>query len=294
MENDPEIIFIRKNNGGIVSARNKGLEISQGQFIMFVDQDDICFHKVIEKALAIGLENDYDIVFWSTKWLLKNGEYKELSEVYYDRRYDKNEITNQVLCDILFNVDNKCISYMGNVWAAIYSRKMIQRSGITFKRFVDIEDDYLFIFDSLLESNIIYTLKDVGYSWRYNPESETYRVKYINNIVDRYYKFFCYIKDKLISNNVKKDVIEKFETFFIQDAIVRSFENEYTIVAKSKKGKKSLNQFYKDNRKIMKKESVFNYNKRRKRIFILLSHDMLFIAKAYIYLDSLYRKIRKH
>ncbi len=37
---DPRIVVIHKQNGGLSSARNTGLDISQGDYIGFVDSDD--------------------------------------------------------------------------------------------------------------------------------------------------------------------------------------------------------------------------------------------------------------
>lgn len=34
------VIFIRKQNGGVHTARNKGLEFVRGKFLLFLDSDD--------------------------------------------------------------------------------------------------------------------------------------------------------------------------------------------------------------------------------------------------------------
>ena len=40
-ENDRRVVYIRQENGGIVAARNKGLELAKGEYICFCDQDDL-------------------------------------------------------------------------------------------------------------------------------------------------------------------------------------------------------------------------------------------------------------
>ena len=37
---DNRVVVIHKHNGGLSDARNKGIEIAQGEYIMFVDSDD--------------------------------------------------------------------------------------------------------------------------------------------------------------------------------------------------------------------------------------------------------------
>ncbi len=47
-----KIIYSKKENGGVASARNKGLEIAQGEFISFIDADDLWAMNKIELQLG--------------------------------------------------------------------------------------------------------------------------------------------------------------------------------------------------------------------------------------------------
>ena len=40
LNSDNRIKYIKKENGGVGSARNLGIEISNGKYIMFIDGDD--------------------------------------------------------------------------------------------------------------------------------------------------------------------------------------------------------------------------------------------------------------
>lgn len=48
-----DIIYVRKDNGGVSTARNKGLQMAQGQFIQFVDGDDYLIQAPYEHCLDI-------------------------------------------------------------------------------------------------------------------------------------------------------------------------------------------------------------------------------------------------
>jgi glycosyltransferase involved in cell wall biosynthesis len=48
---DPRIQLIQQSNGGVAAARNRGIEMAQGEFIGFIDADDLWEPSMIEKAI---------------------------------------------------------------------------------------------------------------------------------------------------------------------------------------------------------------------------------------------------
>jgi glycosyltransferase involved in cell wall biosynthesis len=59
--------IIHKENGGVSSARNKGLEIAQGQYIAFIDSDDMIMPNYIETLLELINTRNEDIIYFN--WL---------------------------------------------------------------------------------------------------------------------------------------------------------------------------------------------------------------------------------
>lgn len=59
------IIYIRKPNGGLSSARNLGLQMASGRFIQFVDGDDSLQQRAYEHVLDIARYSQSDLVMFS-------------------------------------------------------------------------------------------------------------------------------------------------------------------------------------------------------------------------------------
>ena len=61
---DPRIRFFHKDNGGVSSARNAGLDKATGQFIAFLDSDDLYTPEYLETMVS-AMENnpDYGVVY---------------------------------------------------------------------------------------------------------------------------------------------------------------------------------------------------------------------------------------
>lgn len=66
------ITVIHKENGGLSSARNAGIEIATGDAIFFLDSDDYLSTKCIEKMVCLMEENDADISIIQMKFIPEN------------------------------------------------------------------------------------------------------------------------------------------------------------------------------------------------------------------------------
>lgn len=75
---DHRIQLIHKTNGGQASARNVAIRAATGDYLFFVDSDDLLALNCIERELQILLENDADCVqgefrrFWKEKEIVRD------------------------------------------------------------------------------------------------------------------------------------------------------------------------------------------------------------------------------
>lgn len=60
----PRITIVHKENGGLPSARKAGLEVAEGEYILFADSDDWLDTDAVEKVVAEAVRTDADIVYF--------------------------------------------------------------------------------------------------------------------------------------------------------------------------------------------------------------------------------------
>jgi glycosyltransferase involved in cell wall biosynthesis len=79
-EKDPRIKLYSQENGGVSRARNKGLTLAQGDYIAFLDADDLWKTDFLEKL--IHAKNDADLVYCGYELLSTDGKYKQRKNVF--------------------------------------------------------------------------------------------------------------------------------------------------------------------------------------------------------------------
>lgn len=72
-ERDARVRVIHQENGGLSVARNSGIDVARGEWLMFVDSDDWVFPTFCEVPLAHALEHDADIVVFECDMVDGNG-----------------------------------------------------------------------------------------------------------------------------------------------------------------------------------------------------------------------------
>lgn len=73
-ENDKRFIVIHKENGGVSSARNRGIDVASGDFIGFVDGDDTIENDMYEMLVNNAIKYDADISHCGYKVVENNKE----------------------------------------------------------------------------------------------------------------------------------------------------------------------------------------------------------------------------
>ncbi len=81
---DLPVRYIWKENGGISSARNKGIEVAEGDFIAFLDVDDLWKKKKLSTQMTMMSDEGYDISYTDETWI-RNG--KHLNQKSIHKKY---------------------------------------------------------------------------------------------------------------------------------------------------------------------------------------------------------------
>ena len=212
------IKIIHKKNGGVSSARNKGLEYAIGDFISFVDSDDTIENTMFEDLLR-HFSEDIDIVCCETNRVNNNGE------VILKNKNYKNQIFT-ALEAIKSCLEEQEIKFA--VYDKIYRKTLFEKNNIFFPEGKTMEEaavlPYLF-----LNSRKIKYISEYKYNYYVRPNSYTTKLlseecycifdtieEYRKNII----KLFPNI-DKEIDYYERKTIIPLYRTALLQKKLIK-------------------------------------------------------------------------
>lgn len=173
VEKDSRIRVFHKENGGVSSARNVGLDNARGEWVAFVDSDDTLDINFIQKSLY-NIPDFVDIVFLS--WAKKKKGKVVYEKILPDVVYDSNNL-HKAFCET-------DIVYMGIPWGRIYKMDVIKKYKIHFDISLPISEDRLFFYEYIIHSHGILLSSYIGYFFRitYNGLSSKKHSQKLNEL----------------------------------------------------------------------------------------------------------------
>lgn len=148
-----------EKNGGAAAARNRALDVAQGEYLAFADADDLMGPGMLELAAAAVDASDQpvDIVGWDwTLGLNQDGRYMRQAD------YGTAE-------EALRNLMGGTMRW--NLWLFLVRRELIGQNGIRFIPGSDMGEDMQFMLRAFLKAGRVVQLHESLY--RYNGVSST-------------------------------------------------------------------------------------------------------------------------
>ncbi len=133
---DSRVTVIHKENGGLSDARNAGLEIAQGEYILFVDSDDMIKKKTAEHLLECIKRENAQIVYYNAETLYEDFENKDHKEELIRKHSYKTCKGAYVL-----GFQRKNNEFYAMVQLNLFERKFIETNKLRFKKGIIHEDE---------------------------------------------------------------------------------------------------------------------------------------------------------
>lgn len=203
-EADFRVRVIHKENGGVSSARNKGIELARGEYIAFVDSDDYIESNMLNELYANTICEESDLIICCLKTFKKNNMITGENKFGISKTIDCKNLTVDDFYILL-----KTYAIFQPV-CKLYKLQYLRDLNIKFNEDLTFGEDFAFNVEYLKNIEKIYIIDSALYSYRKNGNSLTtkFNEKKAKNYV--YNKNLLYnftISRNLFKNQVKEFVI---------------------------------------------------------------------------------------
>ncbi|MBQ8182789.1 MAG: glycosyltransferase family 2 protein [Clostridia bacterium] len=193
-EKHSEINYIRKENGGVSSARNLGIEAAKGNYLLFMDSDDSYKENALKKVCELCEQHTPDMIIFGLSFdYYKDGSVYRRDELMYPGEGLFTPTQWAENFPELF--ENNSLSSACN---KMFKKQIVKDNGIFFKKDVFLMEDFLFVLDCLEKTDKIYLYPEAIYHY-HQPEDEMRVYTRINRVndINAYLEPFCESMDKL-------------------------------------------------------------------------------------------------
>lgn len=197
-------LYLKKENGGLASARNFAFSYIKGDYIFYLDSDDYLEKDAISNLMKYRLGND--IVIGNYRYVFSSGKSLEKKDYTWT-----NIKADQMDINDLFNY------FFGNLYGInacnkLYNYNFIKNSNVIFQPNKEIfAEDLLFNIKLIKYKPNIKIIDKITYNYYQNINSITYSYKpdleiryanLINNFIDYKFKNSNALKTFLICNAI--------------------------------------------------------------------------------------------
>lgn len=174
---DSRVRVVHKENGGLASARNAGMEIAVGKWLFFLDSDDWLEPDGLESLYNVGEQHQVDFVRYRA---IRSGwpgmephapcmvePVRELRHGYYN----KQQIIDEVYPRLIITSQLTMGAVVG-AWGSLYNLDFLNRNNLRFYEEVKFSEDLVFSARVVRAANSFFFVDTPGvYHYFYNPNS---------------------------------------------------------------------------------------------------------------------------
>lgn len=163
---DARIRVIHKENGGVSSARNVGLDNVKGDWITFLDADDCIYKNALLRWIDTAEINNLDLV-----------------QCHFNRTYNEQQFVDDITDAISYQEYATTGGYSVCVGGNLFRSLIINKIGLRFNNSVRYGEDQIFIFNYMVHCQRIQRIKEVLYYYRDNEDSSTRQVQNTSDLL---------------------------------------------------------------------------------------------------------------
>ena len=172
-EKEPAIRILEGVHAGVSAARNMGLEAARGDYVFFLDSDDIIHPQLLE-TLVTGMKETGAAIAGTQTFALQEAQWAQIYP-YIEKNPGPGELTFQTFEETLEAVFTQHTP-LGMIGGVMMRRDLI--GDTRFRRDLYIGEDFFFIYENMIKGGSTLFLKQIWYYARHHADNLSWDFAY--------------------------------------------------------------------------------------------------------------------
>lgn len=214
---DARVRVVHKENGGSSSARNAGLGIAQGEYIVFMDSDDFITDKTFLEKINAKTVGSPDLIFFKYSKYSEDGRILKDCQFSYHSAILEHNLASQIKALV------KDDAFYGMAWIKAIKRTLLVDNGIHFEEGL-LGEDMDWNYNLLLHTNKIEFIDEsfLAYRQRGNSTSRICKIKNLTDFIHILEKWSEKIKSSDLENDFKEALYASMAKYYSNLLVVYS------------------------------------------------------------------------
>lgn len=199
---DSRLRILSQLNAGAGVARNYGMSVAKGEYLLFLDADDIFHPSLISSAINVARNNNADIVVYRFESFNMKTGVKSACDYAFRKEYWNKSIINRS-----DNPDKILVSFNPCAWNKLFKKSFIITNNLFFQNNKRTNDLY-FVSCAMSIANRIALLDKILVTYRIGNDKSSQSTNSVSEL--DFFKALMGVKRFLVEKGLDKEVTGSF------------------------------------------------------------------------------------